>query len=1199
MHHQVFKISRKRLISLSTKAAFASGTLLVSQQQQQQQQQQGLESRLPRWISSSSGGGSNFGAGCWRPSRRPALAMSAGAAPGRNSRSSGIARRVPSGRLRFRGGATTDEPVTSALEAWPWKNPQGILVSPMDKRHYRWLRLPNGLQVMVISDPNATKAAAAMSVDVGAASDPTDLPGLAHFLEHMLFLGTSKYPVENAYKSYLAKHGGRSNASTSMDATTFQFEVGADHLRGALDIFSQFFVSPLFTESSTGRELLAVDSEDSKNRTNDSRRMLQVLKAVADPQHPYSKFSTGNLKTLKEDVPQGLDTRDQLLDFHWKHYHAANMALVVLGKEDLDHLEGWARECFKEVRECVPAPSDADSKTWASSAASTAPSTSEEGGQSVAEALAKTMRSPWPTPPAITVDVEPLRGLRRLIIQWPMPPVRQLWRSSPARVLSHLLGHEGPGSLYAALQDQGLANALSSGTRTELEDFSLFQVVVHLTKEGQDRWKDVAALVHAHTRLVRELPADDARRAWQESRDMGAIYFRFQQEVPPYSAATSISRRLQLYPSEEALSAGGVLDLEMDPALFSAFADYLRPDNTLTWRVWKGEEKEKEEDKDNKNKRGEGSADGLSNEKAAAAATVRGEGTHPLLEERWYGVPYGAFPTPDELLQAWSAPNEAAEKCLKLPGPNIFIPDDFSLVCDREVEGISGALEGDATEEGVVKAPDLLDMASEGEDTVGRTGQLWHRLDSSFRQPRAHVRVVLATPVVADAGGKGRQHARIMSDILHKVLAQRTYDAQLAGLRWGVSRHTCGYVLQVSGFSQKINLLLEQVVEAFLDPVAAAGGPEAFAKHFDLAKERALMRTKSWVMSRPDEVAHYYNGVALELSDDLAPDPGGIKAAEATNLEECLAQHKEALQRVMPVGLVYGNASKDDARRIWKTMTDRLEAAGCRPLPEEAYPRSLIGVLPVGKRVNLRLDVPNKHEENSAAVAYFQLGERDERKATALLLLSQMMREPCFTELRTRQQVGYIVSSGVHNYGRGSRQLGFSVHALSKTLGPDEICSRIDAFLPQFREILRNMSKEEFDTHVVSQIAKQLEPPKKADAEFGYILNEVFTGDLKWDRAAAKAELLRTITLEEVLALLDSEMLAKDGAKRMNILVYGKNHKKPSGSSEDVKASAGAGDSVVELVPETLQAFTRSLEMQDTTVTPQQAVAAAEMEAKE
>lgn len=54
-----------------------------------------------------------------------------------------------------------------------------------------------------------------------------------------------------------------------------------------------------------------------------------------------------------------------------------------------------------------------------------------------------------------------------------------------------------------------------------------------------------------------------------------------------------------------------------------------------------------------------------------------------------------------------------------------------------------------------------------------------------------------------------------------------------------------------------------QVLEAFLDPEAAAGGQEEFAKQFSLAKERAMMRTKSWVMSRPDDVAHYYNNKAL------------------------------------------------------------------------------------------------------------------------------------------------------------------------------------------------------------------------------------------------------------------------------------------------------------------------------------------------
>lgn len=103
MHHQVFNISRRRMLSLSTRAAFAcSGTVHLSQQQHQQQQ--GLGSRPLRWTSSSSNGGSNFGAGCWRLPKQPAMAMSAAAPRG----SIAGTRSVASGPLRFRGGATTE-----------------------------------------------------------------------------------------------------------------------------------------------------------------------------------------------------------------------------------------------------------------------------------------------------------------------------------------------------------------------------------------------------------------------------------------------------------------------------------------------------------------------------------------------------------------------------------------------------------------------------------------------------------------------------------------------------------------------------------------------------------------------------------------------------------------------------------------------------------------------------------------------------------------------------------------------------------------------------------------------------------------------------------------------------------------------------------------------------------------------------------
>lgn len=84
-------------------------------------------------------------------------------------------------------------------------------------------------------------------------------------------------------------------------------------------------------------------------------------------------------------------------------------------------------------------------------------------------------------------------------------------------------------------------------------------------------------------------------------------------------------------------------------------------------------------------------------------------------------MPYGVSPTPDELLQAWSGPNEAAEKCLKLPGPNIFIPDDFSLVCDTEAEA-SSTLQGDATKAGEGRALAQEDGRGEREKKYGGRG---------------------------------------------------------------------------------------------------------------------------------------------------------------------------------------------------------------------------------------------------------------------------------------------------------------------------------------------------------------------------------------------------------------------------------------------------------------------------------------------
>ena len=121
--------------------------------------------------------------------------------------------------------------------------------SPNDPREYRHLTLDNGMRVLLISDAMADKSAAALVAFRGNFHDPADRPGLAHFLEHMLFIGTEKYPEPDGYFSVVQKHGGSSNAYTSIDHTNYFFDVQPEYFPEALDRFAHFFIAPLVDQA--------------------------------------------------------------------------------------------------------------------------------------------------------------------------------------------------------------------------------------------------------------------------------------------------------------------------------------------------------------------------------------------------------------------------------------------------------------------------------------------------------------------------------------------------------------------------------------------------------------------------------------------------------------------------------------------------------------------------------------------------------------------------------------------------------------------------------------------------------------------------------------------------------------------------------------------------------------------------------------
>ena len=169
-----------------------------------------------------------------------------------------------------------------------------MIIPKNEKRKFKVGKLSNKIKYCLIENKELTKTQVCVNVNVGSAMDPLDNMGLAHFLEHMLFLGSKKYPIENFFDKHVKKHGGYTNAYTSTFETVYFFECNNDGIDLACDCFSEFFKEPLFNKNGVKREINAINSEHVKNIETKIFRLRHHLFNLSD--NPIlKKFYTGNL----------------------------------------------------------------------------------------------------------------------------------------------------------------------------------------------------------------------------------------------------------------------------------------------------------------------------------------------------------------------------------------------------------------------------------------------------------------------------------------------------------------------------------------------------------------------------------------------------------------------------------------------------------------------------------------------------------------------------------------------------------------------------------------------------------------------------------------------------------------------------------------------------------------------------------------
>ncbi len=217
--------------------------------------------------------------------------------------------------------------------------------SPIGKMSYSAITLDNGLQVMLISRPYSGLLVN-LAVGAGAVNDPQTTPGIAHFLEHMLFLGTKEYPEPAAVKSLFEANGGNVQAFTNLSMTTYSFFFADLKPEKGLAHVSAMFKSPLLDQRMIEKEVNAVQAEWLRF-TESNRLPLEIVLANESKLDPgVNVFVWGNQETLKSGKG---GVKAQLQAFFDQYYVAPNMTLVIQGDYSIGQLTEWAVQHFSGI----------------------------------------------------------------------------------------------------------------------------------------------------------------------------------------------------------------------------------------------------------------------------------------------------------------------------------------------------------------------------------------------------------------------------------------------------------------------------------------------------------------------------------------------------------------------------------------------------------------------------------------------------------------------------------------------------------------------------------------------------------------------------------------------------------------------------------------------------------------------------------
>ncbi|XP_065362952.1 nardilysin [Calliphora vicina] len=943
--------------------------------------------------------------------------------------------------------------------------------SENDKKHYKTLVLANGLHVLLVSDPSPVPhdglttssddstvdscaeestesdgettacstseedsesdaeseegdeklAAVALLVDVGSFTEPPKYQGLAHFLEHMIFMGSKKYPSENAFDSHIKKCGGFDNANTECEETLFYFEVSEEHLDSSLDYFTALLKAPLMMKEAMTREREAVESEFQQTLYDDEARRDQLLASLANKDYPHSTFTWGNLKSLKDGINED-DLHKDLHEFCQRHYSGHRMYVCVQARLPIDELETLVVKHFNDV-----------------------PSNNLSGKDFTVYDYRQAFSEEFHNE---VFFVKPIENVCKLELTWVLPPMNNLYKCKPDQFLSYLLGYEGEGSLCAYLRKKLWGLELIAGVDESGFDtnsiYSLFNLCIYLTDSGFQHLDEVLAATFAYIQLFAQ--CGSLKEAYEELSSIEATSFRFASQKPAFDNVQNLVIRSKYYPPKDILT-GTELYYEFDEEQVKNVIKHL---NEFTFNIMITSQQK---------------YDGITYDK----------------KEKWFGTEYTSIKMPQKWQDLWQNCKTMSE--LYLPKPNRFISQDFRIFW----------LENGKPE--VPLAPKKILQTD--------VCELWFRQDDKFQLPDAFMYFYFVSPLLRQSAQNDVLCA-LYAQLVKYRLAEELYPATVAGLSYQFYSAEKGVVLKVSGYNEKLYLVVDLITKAMVSmrEHITEEQLEVFKKHQKKAYFNALIKPKA-----------LNKDIRLCIVENIRwPIIVKYKCLNDITLQDMLQFADNYTQELYVQTLMQGNLTEEAAHNV---MNSVLTTLNCQNIKETKYIENRTVQLPQGSHY-IRCNVLNDKDCNTVVTNFYQIGPCSVRIESILDLLMMFVEEPLFDSLRTKEQLGYYVASSVRiNYGIAGYSITVNSQETKNSCAHVE--ERIEVFRGKMLQILEEMPQEDFEHVRESLIKIKQVVDMSLSEEVARNWGEITCEEYLFDRKRKEVEVLRSLGKQEII----------------------------------------------------------------------------------